>query len=93
MDPHYLERVDLIAYISAQGTHITKKEILMAYISNFNTSFEIKLLKKEIFDGPTMDFYGLHKQSKNHFGIKLLKRKEGPTFPMTKQVWMLLWVH
>ena len=23
----------------------------MAYISNFKTSFEIKLLKKEIFDG------------------------------------------
>ena len=30
---------------------------------------------KRKFDGPTMDFHGLHKRSKNRFGIKLLKKE------------------
>ena len=30
---------------------------------------------KKKFDGPTMDFHGLHKRSKNCFGIKLLKKE------------------
>jgi hypothetical protein len=46
MDPHCYNREGLIAYISNQGTHITKK-------GNFD---------------------GLHKQLKNHFGIKITKK-------------------
>ena len=48
--------------------------------------FRMGLPKKEIFDGPIMYFYSLCKQSKNNFGIKLLKKAKGPTSPIKSRL-------
>ena len=51
MDPHYLERVGLIAYTSAQGTHITEKGNFDGMHNQLKNHFKTKVPKKEIFDG------------------------------------------
>ena len=61
----------------------------MAYTSNQEIILEWNYQKRKYlvgptflkgeFDGPTLDIDSLCKQSKNNFGIKLLKREKGPT--------------
>ena len=75
----------------------------MAYISNSDLILEWDypkrkylmgpILVKRKFDRPTMDFYGLCKQSKNNFGIKLLKMETWTHISVEKQTRLPLWVH